>query len=289
MFWADIALSHPDSIELVPESMIALAWGYEPDAAFGQWCQLLDAPQRTVWVCPGTSAWRSITARTSERRANLTAAARQGAAGGAAGLLVTDWGDIGHRQQWPITLHGLAEAANAAWNADAAESFYPRASGLHAFGDATGQAGSWLDALGDVDVELRRIAGPPDASGTPTPLRNASALFVDLHDPWNNTPTVPDIAKWRIVQDRLHDLAGRVPANVSQPVADELRHTLAVARFAADRAVARRIEGGAAPDERQHLTQRLRQIVGEHRRLWLQRSRPGGLDDSCGHYERIEV
>jgi hypothetical protein len=41
MMWADIALSHPESIHLIPEGVIGLAWGYEPDAAFGEWVSRL--------------------------------------------------------------------------------------------------------------------------------------------------------------------------------------------------------------------------------------------------------
>src|SRR5262249_50089129 len=96
MFWADIALHDPACIPQIPEDLIALAWGYEPDAPFAQWCDSLTRAKRQVWVCPGTSSWRSITGRTAERTANITAAAREGHAHGATGLLICDWGDTGH-------------------------------------------------------------------------------------------------------------------------------------------------------------------------------------------------
>jgi len=31
----------------------------------------------------------------------------------------------------------------------------------------------------------------------------------------------------------------------------------------------------------------MREIIKEHRRLWLLRSRPGGLDDSCRYYGQV--
>jgi hexosaminidase len=35
------------------------------------------------------------------------------------------------------------------------------------------------------------------------------------------------------------------------------------------------------------LTGELEEIVGEYRRLWLARNRPGGLADSAGRMERL--
>ncbi|MBA3938900.1 MAG: family 20 glycosylhydrolase, partial [Planctomycetes bacterium] len=54
MFWADIALEHPEALAELPADLIGLAWGYEPDAPFARWCQQLRAAGREVWVCPGT-------------------------------------------------------------------------------------------------------------------------------------------------------------------------------------------------------------------------------------------
>jgi hexosaminidase len=286
MFWADMALAHPDSIDLIPASMTALVWGYEANSPFERSCRLLRDLGREAWVCPGTSSWRSIVGRTSVRRANLTAAARQGWIAGAAGCLVTDWGDLGHYQQWPTSLHGLAEAAATAWNTTV-DRFDPRTSGLHAFGDATGWVGLWLDELGDVDAEIRDAAGPPDEQGRPTPLRNASALFTDLHEPIAEQPMTGDALAWERVRRRLEALGDHFPIGLPALLADELQHTLAVAQLAADRAVARRMERGVDRHVRRRFAVRLDEIIAEHRRLWLQRCREGGLDESCSHYQTI--
>jgi hypothetical protein len=188
-FWADIALEHPEALSELPEDLIGLAWGYEPDAPFAKWCDQLRTAGREVWVCPGTSCWRSITGRTTERQGNMLAAARDGAGHGATGYLVTAWGDLGHRQQWPITLHALAEGAHRAWSGEAA--YDSNASSLHGFGDKNLSVGAWLDTIGDVDRHLRIIGGKPTADHSPTPLRNSSALFVDstkaLNEPWIGT------------------------------------------------------------------------------------------------------
>jgi hypothetical protein len=286
-FWADIAFHHPEALHLIPAELTALAWGYEPTTRFGEMCAALRKIGREAWVCPGASSWCSITGRTFERRANLAAAARGGAREGALGYMVTDWGDMGHRQQWPIGMHGIAEAADAAWNAKRAGSFDARASSLHVFGDETLECGPWLDELGDVDRELRRIAGGRDAQGRPRPLGNRTCLFGDLHESWGGAFKPGAAATWRGILARLEDLASRLPRGVSRQVRAELRHTVNVARVAAERAILRRQDGPPSAATRRRLAKRLREALEEHRKLWLRRSRPGGLKESRVYYERI--
>lgn len=291
MFWADIALSHPELVPRIPEDLVALVWGYEPDAPFDRWCGLLRQAGREVWVCPGTSSWRSITGRTGERTGNIAAAVRAGRAHGAAGVLICDWGDTGHHQQWPVTAHALAHGADAAWNPDRAEAFDARAASLHVFGDASLRLGPWLERLGAVDAPLRRRCGRlsrPDQPGE-FPLRNQSAMFADLHnvgvaERWD----VGDPDLWREAFGALEDAWVDMPSGLGPLLADELEHTVNVARLALLRGIARREGRGTIPARlRRDLIDRARAVIEDHRRLWLVRSRPGGLAASCQRYERV--
>jgi len=282
MFWADIALEHPEALAALPDDLIALAWGYEPDSPFARWCTQLRSVGREVWVCPGTSSWRSITGRTSERRDNLLSAAREGLAHGATGWLATDWGDIGHRQQWPIALNGLAEAAHRAWSGTAA--YDPRATALHVFADRSLALAGWLDQLGDADRALRLIGGKPGPQGEPRRLLNASALFVDLHKPLPE-PWVGDYDQWRDLAARLGRMQPpeRLSAGIDAQLWRECRHAQRVAEFAALRGACRRSQETTVAFHA--LGGPLRDLIAEHRELWTARSRPGGLDDSCAHYQ----
>lgn len=288
MFWADMAVNHPESLGKIPPELTALAWGYEPDTPFGRWVDLLHSHDLETWVCPGTSSWRSITGRTTERHENIVKAGLEGFSGKAEGFLVTDWGDMGHRQQWSVSVNAFAEAANAAWNAESAPDYDPRASSMHVFGDISGTAGLWLDRLGDMDYHLRQVSGKPDKNGNPTPLRNASCLFTDLHTPLTqNNERSTQLEDWRQVKDRLADLSRGTPAGLSEQVTDELKHTCKVAAFAVDRAIARREKNGLTSSIRKRLSQEMRDIISEHCRLWLRRSRTGGLEESCRYYTDI--
>lgn len=305
MFWADIALTQPESISRIPKDMIGLAWGYEPDAKFGEWCSRLRNADREVWVCPGTSSWRSITGRTTERRANIRRAAREGAANGATGFLITDWGDSGHHQQWPIALAALAEAADAAWNAENLDEYDPRAASKHVFEDQHLRIANWLDELGDVDLSMRQRGGRVGEGQPPTHLRNSSVLFCDMHMP--ERPATNDDEKlrrglsslpidlWEQATTRIHALTASMPGRCEdgadgvlpdRRIAPELSHTLDVACFAAVRGLWRRT-GKDGAKNRKDLANWLRTILANHRKLWLQRSCEGGLEDSCGFYQRV--
>jgi hypothetical protein len=309
MFWADIALSHPASLKDLPSDLVGLAWGYEPDAAFGAWCDELRAAGMEPWVCPGTSSWRSIYGRTSERRENIAIAAEQGFARAGAGIgtarrapgfLITDWGDAGHHQQWPIAMIGLAHAAEAAWNPGRARTFDARAASLHVFDDRSLELGPWLEELGDADLELRRTCRVPrrEIAG----VRNATAVFTDLMPPvpvpdgWNSEQRGRYVAapceQFEDALVRIGDLAQRSPVIADPLLRDEVVQTVRYARFAAEHgAVLRRqhvVSGkGMTWEERAGLLDQARGVLAEHRRLWPLQNRPGGLDASCAHLERV--
>lgn len=270
MLWADIALSHPEAIERFPSESVAGVWGYEADTPFAAQLDTL-APLRRergvdAWVCPGTSSWRSITGRTRERRANLNAAARAAAQHAAPGYLICDWGDVGHRQVWPVALRAIAEGLSLAWNPAVPPS--PEAASRHALRDPTGSAASWLDNLGDADAELREASK----------LLNATALFSELHPARTEHARLGDTHAWREIRARIQHLRAHIP-NAPPLLEDELRHAADHALLAADIALARR---GARADV-VALRARLSRLIAEHRRLWLARSRTGGLQNTLAH------
>jgi len=287
MLWADIALSHPQMLDQFPENAVGLAWGYELDSDFSEWCSLLAPRGIESWVCPGTSSWRSITGRTRERKANIANAARAHAQG-AAGFLVTDWGDMGHHQHWPIALNAIAEAAQAAWNPSVPVD--PRAVSLHVFNDDSLELGAWLDKLGDVDAHIRASAGGKNWSEA-KPIRNATALFRDLHraDPLPDPIPAP-LEAWDEARENLDACEETVPATLAREslVGQEIAHTLATARLAVEHAIATRKPGRPPAGMRGWLTDLAHLVHAEHVRLWHARNRPGGLSRSAAHYQRLE-
>ena len=279
MLWGDIALSHPDRLTELPDDATLLAWGYEPDSPFDAWGGALTRAGRDWVACPGTSSWRSVTGRTHERRANLRAAVDAAHANAARGILLTDWGDLGHRQQPIIAKLAIAEGAQAAWNPDQPPD--PRAIDLHVFADRSLRLSRWLAELGDADFAIRKIAGVRTQPDTPAPLRNASAIFESLHPSGADTH-LPDAPRpWHDLLDRLAELRASRPTGLDETTQAQLEHTLDTAEFGALYALNAR---NHPPQTDEPLARRLERIIRQHRRLWLVDARPGGLEDSTRHY-----
>ncbi len=267
MMWADMPLRYPEIIEKLPPDLTYLLWGYDSNTPFAEWCGILKKTNREYWVCPGTCNWSSFLGDSTRRRENLKIAASAGIAGGASGYLVTDWGDGGHRQCWGPSLLGLAEAAHRAWSGLAPYS--PDAAGLRAFGSE--RAAWWFEAAGDVDLSIKK-AGIP-------------GLYADFHLPWHQLDaraTPAQAVYFRLARNAVRTLRDDIPADAPELLKREMKFAADFAGLAAERAVLRR-ESRVA--ELKELGRKMRPLIREFRELWLERSRPGGLDASAGKWE----
>src|SRR5581483_174447 len=146
-FWDDFARRDPAQLLALPTGAEALVWTYEapagapvrpPEAAaamvallgydpfdgrgFETFVEPVAATGFPFRVAPGTSSWNSLVGRIDNARANILDACDTGVRYGAAGLLLTDWGDNGHLQPpsvsfGPLLYAGAAVCCRAA-NAD---------------------------------------------------------------------------------------------------------------------------------------------------------------------------
>ncbi|HED54960.1 MAG TPA: hypothetical protein ENJ00_12285 [Phycisphaerales bacterium] len=276
MFWADIALSEPATLEMLPKTMLAMAWGYEPDTPFAGWVRTLGDAGFESWVCPGTSCWRSFTGRTMERQANMASAAIEGAEAGATGFLLTEWGDLGHRQQWPIMLRALGDGAQAAWSGTSASR---DAIAVHIFGQRDSHLVHWLDQLGDADLPLRMAN--PDAGRQV--LRNATAIFDELHPANPDRPPRGSLDEWLGIEQTLDQLRRTMPRIENDAYHEEIVHTLQRAELAVRIALLRR----GADLSAEAIADDVRTMMDDHLRLWLRRSRSAGLASSLSYDQSV--
>jgi len=301
-FWADILLHHAELVPEVPKDAVAMLWGYEADHPFERETATLAEAGLPFTVCPGTSSWQSLGGRLDNMLANITSAAHWGARRGARGLLVTDWGDRGHLQPPSVSLPGFLVAADQAWNPDATHAASTPLFGR--LGRNVARAFP-LEAL-----ELARIPGD-----LPTPLRNASPLSV-LLTKFDHPFPLPELAGLALddlahararTEPVLARLTRRLDHLASQPAERarilertraprqlrELRWSAALLRFACDLGTARLTAADGRPlsalpaSTRGALADALAPLIAEHRTLWLESSRPGGLDRSARWLERV--
>jgi hexosaminidase len=298
-FWGDVVEQHPELLgALRSEDVTVLAWHYEapidpasiPDEAlpllaqFGVSRESLAgfAPKARRYreaavpflVCPGTSGWNALLGRWPNARANLDDAARAGRAAGARGLLLTDWGDNGHLQPPTVSLPALAYGAAVAWSLDAnAELDVADALAAHVLGDRT-VAHAAL-ALGAVYEDVGMT------SGNASPLFTALVRPLAAELPFEVLHGATDRARMEAVVAALDAARDRLGAD--EPAARELHQAAGLARHGAWRLMRRTL--GCGPDDGA-LRRDLEALIERQRAVWLESSRPGGLDDSLARLRR---
>jgi hypothetical protein len=289
LVWGDILGGRPEALAALPDGVTVCEWWYDVGLDWPARVAASAEAGRPFWVCPGTSSWRSVLGRWTNMVDNIAEAAAAGIEGGAAGLLNTDWGDQGHLQYLPIAEPGFAWGAALSWClASNRDLDLASALDVHCYGDGAGVVGAALQQLGDV----HRRVGPQ--------VFNMSTLVMHLYWPqlqlgrsFTDGLTAADLAS---VEAVLADVSTRLgTAAVERAdgalVVDELRAGAALVALMCRDARAR-LEGdgwlaSVPAARREALAGDLEPLIGEHRRLWLARNRPGGLDDSAAWLEHL--
>ncbi|MGD9873355.1 MAG: glycoside hydrolase family 20 zincin-like fold domain-containing protein [Kiritimatiellia bacterium] len=136
MCWGDVLLKYPDAIRQIPEDVTILDWGYEPEMDFLKARRFRDAGL-SVYACPSTRSYKVLFNETEKARANIRGYAKAAQELSAEGMLVTDWGDMGHINMPACSLHGMALGGALAWNHQGSSGKeFDRAFDAQIFGDA---------------------------------------------------------------------------------------------------------------------------------------------------------
>ena len=120
MMWGDEVLQSPENAAKLPADVTLLDWIYEGDANFEEHAKLLQQSKLRYCLCPGTSSWCSFTGRTDNMKKNIANAAACAVRYGGAGIITTDWGDLGHWQYISASYPAFAYAAFYSWCGDRA-------------------------------------------------------------------------------------------------------------------------------------------------------------------------
>ncbi|MBA2534264.1 MAG: family 20 glycosylhydrolase [Rubrobacter sp.] len=279
-FWGDIIIQHPELVPELPGDVVVCEWGYEADHPFDEHGAGFARSGIPFFVCPGTSSWNAIAGRTSNCLVNVNNATENGLRHGAIGVLTTDWGDNGHTQYLPVSYPGFAAAAALSWchESNTGEDFIS-ALDLHAFRDRARVMGALSHDLGDAHektgpapqnstVLFHLLTQAPDSplpeGVTVGTLRETIEHFESIVEPLGNARM--DIEDAGIVHDEF--------ANAARMMSHACKRGKSMLEGTIDSA-----------EKREALASEMRTILGEHRRLWNARNRPGGLQESQSVFE----
>lgn len=290
-FWGDIVINHDSLISELPKDMIAMVWGYDSQFRFDTILPKFQKAGLDFYVCPGTSTWRSILGKNQIAFTNIKKAAVNAVKFGAKGMLVTNWGDHGHWQPLSVCEPAMMLGCGYAWNCDT--TLVDRLEFLlnhYVFHDKTGNTGKALLLLGD-SYELAKI---------PEGVANIYHVILNRYAwKWDNFYQTKPITleNLQITEAAIDSAlvifdqgnpqckdAAIVKAEVHQ-AADLAKHSLhlAMARLA----VKDRQTKSIPYEKRKKLAAELKDIIQNHKKLWVVRNRPGGLDDSADRMQKI--
>jgi hexosaminidase len=282
LVWGDVLAQRPDLLGRLPDGVTVCEWGYEDWHPFAERSAAIARAGRPLWVCPGTSSWLTVLGRVTNMKANCAAAAAAALDHGAAGHLTTDWGDMGHLQYLPVSDPGFAYAAATSWCLESNRAIdLVAALDVHCFDDPARELAAALLALGDA------------YRGVGASVPNMSVLVMHLYWPqlqlgrsFNAGMTADDLLDVEAgLEDAVAAVARARPRREDGAlVVEELTSAAALVALLCRDARARLENDGwlaSVPDPtRQRLAAELEPMIDVHRRLWLARNRPGGLEDS---------
>lgn len=115
LIWGDVLNHYPETLEKLPKDIIFVDWGYDKDYPFEKTLKRLSDLGVHFMAAPGTSAWNSITGRTSTMIDNIRQACEHTKRNHGLGMLLTDWGDFGHLQTNVISLPAIVYGGLESW------------------------------------------------------------------------------------------------------------------------------------------------------------------------------
>lgn len=308
LMWGDILTKHEEVIPLLPKDVTVLDWNYESHTSFETNGKLLQRHGVPYYVCPGTSTWSSITGRTDNMLTNIADAARSGKAYGAAGMIVTDWGDSGHWQPLVMSYPAYAYAAGTGWQTEANLEQHEQMERYVTecmLQDDSGHASKLLLELGRyIDLEnstlenmtytnhlLNRGLSTKDKLLSETDM--IIKLLVEIGGrgiPFQLDYRYDDMLSWLKKQrDVLGEL--RLGTGDAEIISQELAHAISLIEHGSG--LHRFIFGLELPDTAaeivwlRKLHGELASIIVEFDRLWLIRNRKGGLEASTRNLHKL--
>lgn len=261
-FWGDILLEDLELAGEAPREALPVVWGYDPGHPFDAQCGRLAELGRDYLVAPGAGTWQSLTGRLPLARQNVREAVDAARRHRASGILMTTWGDNGYHQPWPTFWIPLGEAAARAWCAETNQQPMTSEAVAPFLGDRADapSVAAALEHLGGLDGQVRHA------------VRNKSLSWDCL--------TADDAALAALARAVAPEEASAALRclDAAQPLLAAIRDAgvreeLAVGADLARAGLSRLLGRPATPAERAEL-------VSRHRRSWLRRARPGGLEES---------
>ncbi len=316
MMWGDVVLRHPEIVSEVPDDIILLDWGYEAEYPFEKNALKFKETGLDFIVCSGTSSWTSIGGRTNNMVGNILNAVKSGLKHGAIGMLVTDWGDMGHWQYLPVSYAGFVVGGGLSWNVGSYnESLITNYLDVFVYEDTNEKMGSYTFGLGRYNqfeeilapnmtlINLGFKLGLMDQVMYQTILNSFPSTFESLapeglaeiiHERFKlrNPFMYNELLNYLDALEQELDESDMQNAE-SKLIRDEFKNAMALIRVGA--ALKYYTEKGMdmSRDQKIQYLEKMKvdysSFLEEHRRVWMRRNKSGGLERSMKALLKVET
>jgi len=277
MYYADVAIEHPEILKKLPSDTIPVVWEYYPDALSPSTCDLISKNFTDYYLMSGVNTWFSFLGRTDYARRNIQQLADVGKGCGASGLILSAWGDGGNHFSWATLFPGLLMSAAESWNVGSLEmEALPSWLDRLVFGEGSEGLGALLIELTDIDY-IYELEGWP--KGFPHHLSFHG--FFSSGKKWKQffdgsiTEEIAQNTHSRFIETR-EKLEQINPTSTSGKLAkQEIVLSTDMAILGVERGL--HYVRGLPLDV---FKDRYEEMIEEYERVWLLRARSGGLEKS---------
>lgn len=115
MMWGDIALQHPEILDMLPKETVMMTWEYSDYDSYSKWIDPFVEKGFDFIICPGVLNSSRISPNYKMAIPNIQKFIKQGIEKGAIGVLNTVW-DEGSLHTFDRDWYGIAYGAEHSWN-----------------------------------------------------------------------------------------------------------------------------------------------------------------------------
>ena len=275
-FWGDIVLEEPELAQELPPDCIGLIWGYEAGHPFDEQCAAFAKADRRFYAVPGTTAWNSIGGRYDNAKTNIIDAVNQAIRHGAEGLLLTDWGDFGHHHAALIAWPAITLAGALSWNVHSLNTVELDSATATIF--LSREDNSLIRGIQDLGKLPRFFdCQPHNRTVLNDLLFSTSETLIEHAEKTNRSELNRCWGRLREIRAAIRAI--RTSDDESALVRSELLLTTDLLSKAAAKGL--RHLGEPIPNDLVWA-----ELIDRFESLWLQRNRPGGLDESASYFRK---
>ncbi|MEI8593350.1 family 20 glycosylhydrolase [Photobacterium sp. Hal280] len=276
--FSDMLFQYPDILPHLPVDLELLNWGYEADHPYDDEHRQLAEFGYPFQVVVSTNTFASVAGRGQAARVHMRRAAESALKYGACGYQISEWGDMGHAQQFFTALPGYMFGAAMAWDPQRHQKI--NASwfiGAH-FGEDYVQAMPLIDRLQDAYL-TSGVSTPNCAFYGPFVFDQRSGRHI-------RRAGIASAGQIAAAMDDLSGLKADIAGLPASALQAELFWTLDCMLLASQIALSYASAGhrdinALPPQDKARILEQLAPVEEAYADLWLQHYRPGGLRQSA--------